>query len=142
VGFGIPRRAFWRHRGKQNRVIAIQIGCLIGSSPTFQYILTHVIKKMGEVGVRSATFGAGAASELHRVDNIGGFKVVTLEKAYNGISSTFHLGNKGDFRSKFGTQQDPVRRLFSRSSLHHWFLTFLLSAIHLLSEGRSRCEGH
>jgi len=68
---------------------------------------------MGEVGVRSATFGAGAASELHRVDNIGGFKVVTLEKAYNGISSTFHLGNKGDFRSKFGTQQDPVRCLFS-----------------------------
>lgn len=76
-----------------------------------QYILTHVIKKMGEIGVRSATFGAGAATELHRVDNIGGFKVVTLEKAYNGISSTFHLGNKGDFRSKFGTQQDPVRRL-------------------------------
>ena len=67
---------------------------------------------MGEVGVRSATFGAGAATELHRVDNIGGFKVVTLEKAYNGISSTFHLGNKGDFRSKFGAQQDPVRRPF------------------------------
>jgi len=72
---------------------------------------------MGEVGVRSATFGAGAASELHRVDNIGGFKVVTLEKAYNGISSTFHLGNKGDFRSKFGTQQDPVCRLFPHYSV-------------------------
>ena len=83
---------------------------------TPQYILTHVIKKMGEVGVRSATFGAGAASELHRVDNIGGFRVVTLEKAYNGISSTFHLGNKGDFRSKFGTQQDPVRCFFSTPS--------------------------
>lgn len=66
---------------------------------------------MGEVGVRSATFGAGAATELHRVDNIGGFKVSTLEKAYNGISSTFHLGNKGDFRSKFGAQQDPVRHI-------------------------------
>ena len=78
-----------------------------------KHILTHVIKKMGEVGVRSATFGAGAATELHRVDNIGGFKVVTLEKAYNGISSTFHLGNKGDFRSKFGTQQDPVRFILS-----------------------------
>ena len=82
-------------------------------------MLTHVIKKMGEVGVRSATFGAGAASELHRVDNIGGFKVVTLEKAYNGLSSTFHLGNKGDFRSKFGTHQDPVRRPFS----HHPVVT-------------------
>lgn len=66
---------------------------------------------MSEVGIRSATFGAGAASELHRVDNIGGFKVVTLEKAYNGIFSTLHLGNKGDFRSKFGIQPDPVCRL-------------------------------
>ena len=71
---------------------------------------------MGEVGVRSATFGAGAASELHRVDNIGGFRVVTLEKAYKGISSTIHLGNKGDFRSKFGTHQDPVRLLFTHRS--------------------------
>ena len=95
---------------------------------------------MGEVGVRSATFGAGAASELHRVDNIGGFKVVTLEKAYNGISSTFHLGNKGDFRSKFGTQQEPVRYLFCVISLS-LVLTSLLPAVHLLSEGWSRCEG-
>ena len=79
-------------------------------------MLTHVIKKMGEVGVQSATFGAGATSELHHVDHIGGFRVVTLEKAYNRISSTFHLGNKGDFRSKFGTHQDPVRLLFAHRS--------------------------
>ena len=75
---------------------------------------------MGEVGVQSATFGAGAASELHRTANIGGFKVTTLEKAYNGISSTFHLGNKGDFRSKFGTQQDPVRPSPSHHSSHRF----------------------
>jgi aspartyl-tRNA synthetase len=73
-----------------------------------EYILLHVIEKMGKAGLRSATFGAGAASELRRVANIGGFKVVTLEKAYNGISHTFHLGRKGDFRSKFGVRQDPV----------------------------------
>jgi hypothetical protein len=79
--------------------------------------LTHVIKKMGEVGVRSATFGAGAATELHRVDNIGGFKVVTLEKAYNGISHTFHLGNKGDFRSKFGVQQEPLYICYPKGGL-------------------------
>ena len=95
---------------------------------------------MGEVGVRSATFGAGAASELHRVDNIGGFRVVTLEKAYNGLSSTFHLGNKGDFRSKFGTQQDPVRCL-PQSSRYHSFLTLFFSAVHLLSKGWPWCEG-
>lgn len=75
-----------------------------------EYILTHVIKKMGEVGVRSATFGAGSTGQLERADNVGGFRVVTLEKTYNGISHAFHLGNKSDFRSKFGIHQDPVSK--------------------------------
>ena len=48
------------------------------------------------------------------MDNIGGFKAVTLEKAYNGLSSAFHLRSKGDFGSKFGTHQAPVRRLSLR----------------------------
>jgi lysylphosphatidylglycerol synthetase-like protein (DUF2156 family) len=81
-----------------------------------EYILVHVIEKMSKAGVRSATFGAGAATELRRVANIGGFRVVTLEKAYNGLSHTFHLGRKGDFRSKFGIHQDPVCRF--RSHFH------------------------
>ena len=74
-----------------------------------EYILAHVIKKLGDAGVRSATFGAGATGSLRSVDNVGGFKVRTLEKTYNGISHTFHLTSKGDFRSKFGIEQDPVR---------------------------------
>jgi hypothetical protein len=45
---------------------------------------------------------------MTRVDNLGGFRVRTLEKAYNGITHTFNLGNKGDFRSKFGSQQEAV----------------------------------
>lgn len=73
-----------------------------------EYILASVIKKLGDAGVRSATFGAGATGSLRSVDNIGGFKVRTLEKTYNGISHTFHLASKGDFRSKFGIEQDPV----------------------------------
>lgn len=36
-----------------------------------------------------------------------------LEKTYNGLSHTFSLTNKGDFRSKFGVQQEPVRLLSS-----------------------------
>jgi hypothetical protein len=73
--------------------------------------LAHVIKKMGDAGVRTATFGAGATAEMMRVENIGGFRVRTLEKAYNGLSHTFHLTTKNDFRSKFGTHQEPVRVL-------------------------------
>lgn len=75
-----------------------------------EYILTHVIKKMGEVGVRSATFGAGATDKLERVDNIGGFRVMALEKTYNGLTHAFpSFANKTDFRSKFGVDPEPVR---------------------------------
>ena len=76
-----------------------------------EYILTHVSKKLGDAGVKTATFGAGATGTLQAVDNVHGFRVKTLEKAYNGLSSTFNLAGKGDFRSKFGTWHDPVRSL-------------------------------
>ncbi|KAI0644501.1 aspartyl-tRNA synthetase cytoplasmic [Trametes meyenii] len=73
-----------------------------------EHILTYVIKKLGDAGVKSATFGAGAIDKLHPADNVHGFRYKTLEKAYNGLSATFNLGGKGDFRSKFGTWQDPL----------------------------------
>ncbi|KAI0633761.1 aspartyl-tRNA synthetase cytoplasmic [Trametes polyzona] len=73
-----------------------------------EYILTYVIKKLGDAGVKSATFGAGAIDKLQPAENVHGFRVKTLEKAYNGLSSTFNLTGKGDFRSKFGTWQDPL----------------------------------
>lgn len=74
-----------------------------------EYIVAHVIRKLGDAGVRSATFGAGAAERLQPAENVGGFRVKTLEKTYNGLSHTFHLTSKGDFRGKFGIEQDPVR---------------------------------
>ena len=76
-----------------------------------EYILTYVIKKLGDAGVRSATFGAGATGTLQSVDNIGGLRVKTLEKTYNGLSHTFNLLSKGDFRSKFGVEHDPVSHI-------------------------------
>ena len=75
-----------------------------------EYILTHVIKKLGEVGVRSATFGAGSTGKLERSDNVGGFRVMALEKAYNGLIHAFpSFSNKTDFRAKFGVHPEPVR---------------------------------
>ena len=76
-----------------------------------EYILAYVIKKLGDAGVKTATFGAGATGTLQAVENVHGFRVRTLEKAYNGLSSTFNLAGKGDFRSKFGTWHDPVSGL-------------------------------
>ncbi|EKM56863.1 uncharacterized protein PHACADRAFT_118899 [Phanerochaete carnosa HHB-10118-sp] len=82
-----------------------------------EHIVAYVIRKLGDAGVRTATFGAGAANRLQGVDNVGGFRMKTLEKAYNGISSTFHLSNKGDFRGKFGTEQDPLYICYPKGSL-------------------------
>ena len=101
-----------------------------------EYILTYVIKKLGDAGVKTATFGAGATGTLQAVENVHGFRVKTLEKAYNGLSSTFNLTGKGDFRSKFGTWHDPVS--FScfgfRGRVYRGEgLTVRAAAVHLLS---------
>jgi hypothetical protein len=93
---------------------------------------------MGDAGVRNATFGAGATGEMQRVENIGGFRVRTLEKAYNGISHTFNLTNKGDFRSKFGSQQEPVCPSLLRSGLRYLYSSL---ALHLLPQGSAWCQG-
>ncbi|TBU26483.1 aspartyl-tRNA synthetase, cytoplasmic [Dichomitus squalens] len=82
-----------------------------------EYILAYVIKKLGDAGVKTATFGAGATGTLQAADNIHGFKVKTLEKAYNGLSATFHLTTKGDFRSKFGTWHDPLYICYPKGGL-------------------------
>ena len=87
-----------------------------------EYILTYVIKKLGDAGVKTATFGAGATGRLQRVDKVGGFRIRTLEKTYNGISSTFHLTSKGDFRGKFGIEQEPLYICYPKGSLGGWFL--------------------
>jgi hypothetical protein len=104
-----------------------------------EFILAHVIRKMGDAGVKNATFGAGATPEMTRVDNIGGFRVRTLEKAYNGISHTFNLGNKGDFRSKFGSHQEAVSAL--RGCHIGPRVEVLFAALHLLPEGPARHQG-
>jgi len=67
--------------------------------------------------VRSATFGAGATGTFRSVDNLRGLKVRTLEKTYNGISHTFALTNEGDFRSKFGIEQEPSYICYPKGGL-------------------------
>ncbi|PCH43826.1 aspartyl-tRNA synthetase [Wolfiporia cocos MD-104 SS10] len=96
-----------------------------------EYILTYVIKKLGDAGVRSATFGAGATDRLQRVENVGGFRVRTLEKTYNGISSHFSLSGKGDFRQKFGIQQEPMYICYPKGSLGVKGIEAIMSALQM-----------
>jgi len=82
-----------------------------------EYILVDVIQKLGEAGVKTATFGAGATSELQKIENVGGFRFMMLEKAYAGLARTFPLSGKGDFRQKFGVYQDPLYICYPKGSV-------------------------
>jgi hypothetical protein len=75
-----------------------------------EYILAHVIKKLGVAGVRSATFRVDSTGKLERADNVGGFRVMALEKTYDGLTHDFPaFFTKSDFRAKFGVHPEPVR---------------------------------
>lgn len=90
----------------------------------------HVINKLGEAGIRQATYGAGATLELHRADNVGGFRFMILERAYTGIAKAFPLSGKNEFRQKFGVYQDPVRiySIFnSHCLLSFWFVQLYIA---------------
>jgi aspartyl-tRNA synthetase len=129
----VQHRKYYYATDKDGKICALVVLAQLAASKGFQikwalefpgaplgaieHILAYVIRKMGDAGVRNATFGAGATPEMQRVENIGGFRVRTLEKAYNGISHTFNLGNKGDFRSKFGSHQDPLFICYPKNSL-------------------------
>jgi len=95
-----------------------------------EYTLTHVIKKLGEVGVRSATFGAGATDKLERADNVGGFRVMALEKVYNGLNHAFpSFSNKSDFRAKFGVHPEPLYICFPKGGMGMKGIEALMAAL-------------
>jgi len=56
----------------------------------------------------SATFGISASSTLKPGDNMSGWRVTWLAKAYNGIAASTGLMDSIDSRHKFGTQRDPL----------------------------------
>lgn len=87
--------------------------CPKGTSET---IIMHVIETLNKEGSHSLTFGV-AGTDLKAVENIKGWKIQTLSKTYNGISQAFHLGNKSDFRSKFGGHEDRVYICYPKDSL-------------------------
>ncbi|EPQ54212.1 aspartyl-tRNA synthetase [Gloeophyllum trabeum ATCC 11539] len=117
-------RLYYIARDKEGRICALVVLAEIAAARGFQvkwalefpgapsgsieYTLSYVIKKMGEAGVQSATFGPGASQHLHSADNVSGVTMKILEKSYNGIASRFNLTNKSLFRTKFGVEEEPL----------------------------------
>jgi len=75
---------------------------------TSEGILAHVIREMQFEGKNNLTFGASAQEDLQIEYNLGGWKIKMLGKAYRKIVSKYGLANRGQFRSKFGTEDEPL----------------------------------
>ncbi|GAA5928480.1 uncharacterized protein JCM15063_003890 [Sporobolomyces koalae] len=71
-------------------------------------ILAHVIREMQFEGKNDLTFGASAQDDLQIEYNLKGWKIKMLGKAYKKIVAKYGLANRGQFRSKFGTEDETL----------------------------------
>ncbi|KAF4612854.1 hypothetical protein D9613_011159 [Agrocybe pediades] len=56
----------------------------------------------------TVTFGISAANEFLPVRNLGGWKVKALSKTYGKVAKSAKLVQRGEFRSKFDSDADPM----------------------------------
>ncbi|KAH9474780.1 hypothetical protein JR316_0013245 [Psilocybe cubensis] len=56
----------------------------------------------------TVTFGISASPEFQPIRNLGGWKVKALGKTYNKVASGAKLIQRGEFRSKFDSEADPM----------------------------------
>ncbi|ORY92772.1 hypothetical protein BCR35DRAFT_298295 [Leucosporidium creatinivorum] len=75
---------------------------------TSEALLTHVIKTMKEEGRNALSFGASATEVLYLEHNIGGWSIKLLAKGYKEIVKRTGLAKRGQFRSKFDTEQGEL----------------------------------
>ncbi|GAA5977629.1 hypothetical protein JCM11641_006880 [Rhodosporidiobolus odoratus] len=85
-------------------------------SGTSEGILAHVIREMQFEGRGGLTFGASAQGEIHPEHNLAGWKIRWLGKAYKRIVTKYGLDNRSQFRSKFGTEDEPLHIAYAQGS--------------------------
>ncbi|TFK29477.1 hypothetical protein FA15DRAFT_677719 [Coprinopsis marcescibilis] len=56
----------------------------------------------------TVTFGISAAPNMEPVHNLGGWKVKALSKTYSKVASSTKIINRGEFRSKFDSEHEPM----------------------------------
>jgi aspartyl-tRNA synthetase len=77
-------------------------------SGTIEYITTHALNAAANMGVKSVTFGGGAATHLTPGHHMSGAKVKMLQATYDAIVKQFNLARKSEFREKMGAVADPL----------------------------------
>ena len=72
---------------------------------------------MKENGIISATFGAGAMSELTPGYNLKGVRVKMLKQTYNSIVPKLGVTGKSEFRQKLGAEEDPLHVCYPKHGM-------------------------
>lgn len=109
-----PHRRYFYASDKQHKIVALvvlaqlapQHGWQVKYSLSFpdapsgsiELLLSTAITQLAEAGCHSATFGTSAATHLGQGSHQSAFKMKTLSKAYDAITSSFKLLTKPEFR--------------------------------------------
>jgi len=80
-----------------------------GPPGAIELLLSTAISTLGDAGCHSATFGTSAATHLGEGSHQSALKMKTLSKAYDAITSSFHLLSKPEFRAKVSMHSRYLR---------------------------------
>ncbi|KAL1956344.1 hypothetical protein VTO42DRAFT_7427 [Malbranchea cinnamomea] len=86
-------------------------------SGSIEYIITQAIQAVAKMGVKSLTFGSGAAARLTPGHNIGSTKAKVLQHTYDTLMKQFKLNRKSEFRAKMGAYEEPTYIAYPRHGL-------------------------
>ncbi|EEH11166.1 aspartyl-tRNA synthetase [Histoplasma capsulatum G186AR] len=86
-------------------------------SGSIEYLITHAIQATGRSGVKSLTFGAGAASNLIPGHNMSSAKGKVLQTTYDTLVKQFGLNRKTEFRAKLGAFEEPLFIAYPRHGM-------------------------
>lgn len=76
-----------------------------------------IFHALDSVGASPVTFGTAASPKLRAVSGLSGLAFRMLSRVYNNVVERTHLLNKGEFREKLGTTNDPTYVCYPKGSL-------------------------
>ena len=71
-------------------------------SGTIEAVTTHALRAAETMGVKSVTFGGGAAAHLTVGHHLSAGRAKLLSTTYDAIIKQFNLAKKSEFREKMG----------------------------------------
>lgn len=76
-----------------------------------------IFKALDSIGSSPATFGTAATPKLRAVYGLSGIAFKVLSRIYENVVERTHLLNKGEFREKLGTINDPTYVCYPKGGL-------------------------